>query len=135
MPWRYLGLTLILVTIPLGRFVALVTYRGPPVDMSLFTPPPHSDPEGRLAMGYPLPLACADPWSLELIKGISDTLAFELIEKRREILAAAAREPATSSLKRAHGVGDKVAPKLLRYLSLTERCQDSNELKLFDPES
>ena len=133
MTWRYTGLTLILVTIPIGRFISLITQGAPPVEASLLTPPPFSDPEGRLAMGYQLPLACANAWSLELIKGISDTLAFELIEKRREILAAATREPSISALKRAHGVGDKVAPKLLRYLSLTERCQDSNELKLFKP--
>ena len=84
-------------------------------------------------MGYQLPLACANVWSLELIKGISDTLAFELIEKRREILIAATRESPESAIQRAHGVGEKVAPKLLRYLSVTERCHDPNQMELFAP--
>lgn len=84
-------------------------------------------------MGYPLPLACANVWSLELIKGISDTLALELIDKRREIVAAATREAPHSALQRAHGIGDKVANKLLRYISVTERCHDESPVEFFKP--
>jgi Holliday junction resolvasome RuvABC DNA-binding subunit len=73
-------------------------------------------------MGLTLPLACADMWSLELLKGVSDTLALELIEKRYEIMRAAVATSDLEAIKRAHGIGEKTAGKLLEYLDLRERC-------------
>ena len=73
-------------------------------------------------MGERLPLACADISSLELIKGISDTLAFELLAKRYDIMRAAVDTDDRNAIQKAHGVGAKTAEHLVRYLDLTTRC-------------
>jgi len=74
-------------------------------------------------MGLKLPLACANVWSVELIKGVSDTLALELIDKRFEIMRAAFNGSQIDAIQRARGVGAKTAQQLLRYLDLTGRCE------------
>ena len=73
-------------------------------------------------MGEKLPLACADISSLELIKGISDTLAFELLAKRYDIMRAAFDGNDYEAIQKARGVGVKTGEYLLRYLDLTTRC-------------
>ena len=73
-------------------------------------------------MEYKLPLLCANVWSLELLKGISDTLAFEIVAKRFEIARSVRSEGHLNALQHAHEIGDKTAVKRLPYLELTERC-------------
>jgi Holliday junction resolvasome RuvABC DNA-binding subunit len=82
-------------------------------------------------MGEKLPLECADISSLELIKGISDTLAFELLSKRYEIMRAAFQETRVKALQRAHGIGEKTAEKLLTYLDLTARCSGTEPYEVW----
>jgi len=82
-------------------------------------------------MGLKLPLECADMWSLELLKGISDTLALELLDRRYEIMSAAFTGSQIEALKKAHGVGDKTGEKLLRYLELRERCESPNAFEVW----
>ncbi len=82
-------------------------------------------------MGYRLPIECANVWSLELIKGFSDTLAMELLDKRFEIMRAALDEPHLDALRRARGIGDKTAELFLRYLDLTERCTTTDRLLMW----
>lgn len=99
---------------------------------SWLIPPSHEDPESRLAMGEKLPLACADISTLELIKGISDTLAFELLEKRYEIMRAARDGSHLEAIQRAHGVGKKTGEKLLKYLDLTTRCSITDRYEVWE---
>ncbi len=82
-------------------------------------------------MGHKLPLACADMWALELLKGVSDTLALELIDKRYEIIRASFNTSPVEAIKKAHGIGDKTATKLLEYLDLQERCHISEPYEMW----
>lgn len=134
MTWRYLGLSLIITVISLAAQLSHLVIRLEPVPQSWLTPPGHEDPEGRLALGLKLSLACADMWSLELLKGVSDTLAFELLEKRDEILRASRKESESSALQRAHGVGEKKAQALLKHLSLKEQCSNDQPYSEWPPE-
>ena len=132
MSWRYSGLTLIIILAlglaHCGRVVA-GTEKVPP---SWLTPPSHNDPESRLAMGEKLPLRCADISSLELIKGISDTLAFELLERRYEIMRAALQGSHVEAIQKAQGVGDKTAEKLLPYIDLTAPCSVTERYEVWE---
>ena len=131
MAWRYTGLSiLILLSFAALRIPPLL---APPlkVDPSWLIPPSHDDPEGRLAMGLKLPLECANVWSVELIKGVSDTLAFELLDKRFAIMLAAFKGSQTEAIQKAHGIGEKTAEQLLKYLDLTERCEVQEKLEMW----
>jgi hypothetical protein len=131
MSWRYTGLSILLILVTV--LVRLPSLMPPPSDIpqAWLDPPSHEDPEGRLAMGLKLPLECADMWSLELLKGISDTLALELLDRRYEIMSAAFTGSQIEALKKAHGVGDKTGEKLLRYLELRERCESPNAFEVW----
>lgn len=86
-------------------------------------------------MGQKLPIACADVWSLELIKGISDPLAVELIEKRFDIMRAALNGSHQEAIQKARGIGDKTGERLLQYLALTERCETHENLEIWKKEN
>jgi hypothetical protein len=132
MSWRHTALSLLILLCFLTTRMYLLLSPPPPIEPSWFIPPPHDDPEGRLAMGFKLPLSCADVWSLELLKGVSDTLAFELVAKRYEIMRAALNESPAAALGKARGIGDTTAAKLLKYLDLTERCEISEEFEVWN---
>ena len=80
-----------------------------------------NDAESKFALGHRLDLATVDVYALELIPGISDTLAFKMIAKRSEInetaqyLTPSARH---RSLEIIHGIGKKTAQKLADYLEV-----------------
>jgi hypothetical protein len=123
MLWRYTGLCVLILLTFLGVRISSFFSPSPRFDPAWLNPPVHDDPEGRLAIGLKLPLACANVWSVELIKGVSDTLALELIDKRFEIMRAAFNGSQMDAIQRARGVGAKTAQQLLRYLDLTGRCE------------
>lgn len=122
MSWRYTGLSIILILAAVAARIPSLIPSRETIPTAWLEPPAYDDPEGRLAMGFKMPLECADMWSLELLKGVSDTLALELIDKRYEIMRASFTTSDVDAIKRAHGVGDKTATKLLEYLDLQERC-------------
>lgn len=124
MTWRYSILSLLIIVIALARALTLILRAPQEVPHEWLAVPPHSDPEGRLAMGQRIALACADHSALILIKGVSDTLAEELLSKRIEIIEAADEVGEEAALQRARGVGKKTAAKLVRAISLTERCEE-----------
>lgn len=88
-----------------------------------FTPPPDASAETLLAMGEKIPFPCADMSDLLLIPGLSDKSAAALIEKREEILAHAAAAPPgdVRAFTLVHGIGEKRAAILGRYLSFEQR--------------
>jgi len=131
MSWRYTGLSVLILLAFLGVRISLVLSPPPTVDPAWLIPPSHDDPEGRLAMGLKLPLECANIWSLELIKGISDTLALEVLDKRFDIMRAAFNGSQTEAIQRARGIGEKTAEQLLRYIDLTERCEVQERLEMW----
>lgn len=100
-------------------------------------PPPSltstQDPESLLASGQKLAFQCADMWTLELIPGISDTLATELLKERSSILRAARHEAPEVALQRARGVGSAKGRELSRFISLESACSESELFEDFAP--
>lgn len=81
-----------------------------------------ADAETLLAFGAQIPLACADMSDLELIPGVSDKLAQELLDKRERIIAHARDHSPHVALQIAHGVGVRKAEVLSSLLSLEDAC-------------
>ncbi len=80
------------------------------------------DHESRYALGHELSFRKIGIAELELIPGVSDTLAQRLIGAKQEILYQAARLPRDQrwrALMLIHGVGKKTAIKLGSYLDLS----------------
>jgi len=96
--------------------------------------PTPTDAESELATGDRIPLGCADISSLELIPGISDTIAISLIEKREEIQHSFEKTSLESSLQIARGIGPKNASKIARYLDVERPCTQADSYRLFSPE-
>lgn len=127
MGWRFTALALLILSVVASRLLVGATLR---VLRPTRNPPQFlvaADAESMLAMGDKLPLACADMASLELIVGVSDTLATELLAKRKEILRVAQRTNMHVALQVARGVGEKTATNLTKFLSATakETCPNT----------
>ena len=81
---------------------------------------PVSYAEQQFALGRKIPLSSADLYDLELIPGVADNLASNIIEKRSQIILEDQLKTKNSrklSFEMIHGVGNKTAEKLARYLS------------------
>jgi len=124
MTWRFAALSLLITLGVLTRFVSERAFEANlnsspyPVNVS------PSDPESLLATGATLPLACADMWSLQLITGVSDRMAEELLLKRERIIAAAETRPLADALQLARGIGKKTGVTLAKLLSTERVCRD-----------
>ena len=80
--------------------------------------PKGADSETRLAMGHTISLESADMVDLELIPGISDTLAEELISDKDRLAELAKKIPKEEALETVKGIGEAKAKTIGRYLSL-----------------
>lgn len=134
MSWRYAGISLILTIPTITAVVPGLLADDEGISPTWLREPPFTELESRLAMGLPMPLACADASDLELLKGVSDTLAFELIKERQTILQAASRGSPSDALQLVHGVGPKTAEKLARYLDLVHVCTKKHPHDLWPKE-
>lgn len=117
---RYRGLAALLCLVIALRHVAAVYSAQPP---ALGGKPWTSvrDAESRLAAGKRIELCRAGMFELELIAGIADALAFEILRKKRAVLAAARALPPGArhrALELVHGIGRKRAQSLSRHLAL-----------------
>ena len=101
---------------------------------SIHVSPIPTDAESELAAGGRIPLGCADISSLELIPGISDTIAISLLEKREAIQLAFRKTSIESSLQIARGIGPKNASKIARYLDGERQCVQGESYHFFSPE-
>ncbi len=89
-------------------------------------------PESRIAAGLRFSFAEADLISLELIPGVSDTLATNLLARRKEIERAGCQHmPAAIAFETAHGVGPVMAKTLTQYLELP--CSEPEQERLNHP--
>ncbi|MBX7137507.1 MAG: hypothetical protein K1X83_05935 [Oligoflexia bacterium] len=79
--------------------------------------------ETTLALGQKLLLSAASIYELELIKGVSDTLAFK-IERAKAQLTICEKKSARSPLQAIKGIGQKTAQKLEQHLELG--CESIN---------
>jgi hypothetical protein len=100
--------------------------REQPVKETWLYPAVDADAETLLAFGARIPLACADIADLELIPGISDRLALELLENRARIIAHAESTSEREALQLAHGVADRTADKLASFISLEDSCHQGD---------
>jgi hypothetical protein len=81
------------------------------------------DPESLLAQGGRLPLACADMFALELVPGVSDSLASELLRAGPRIINAAQKgHSQQAALQIAKGVGVQKSHILTRFISVDGPC-------------
>ena len=132
MTQRTFALTILLILASLSRLLsgfAPLPFSGREQRAS----EPLIDAESLLASGQPLPLTCADRSSLELIPSISDKTASELLERRRDILRASRERSLEESLQLARGIGEKTAPRLARYLTLTGPCEGADHYVPLSP--
>lgn len=92
------------------------------------------DPETLLALGERLPLGCADVASLEMISGVSDLLAFGLIEHSGDLIQSVdGGASELDAIKRIRGVGERTGVRLLKYVTL-RRCGGYNSAPQVDPQ-
>jgi len=127
MTWRYSGLALICLLVSLlpGTFDAIVRACAHPRDPVEGYNDVHEDAESVFARGEKLPLRCADVSTLEMIRGIADTLAFQLVATRERVQVAHERgESEVAALQHVHGVGPATAALLARYIRLEGVCQE-----------
>ena len=124
MHWRYCGLAIVLVAFCCARFLANTLLPGSNaqdrdgIDLS-----GDSDPESRLAQGMRVSLHCIDVATLEMLNGVSDKLAFGLVDKRGNLLTM--RQHGISemqALQTVHGVGAVKAKELTRYIRVDGSC-------------
>jgi hypothetical protein len=134
MSWRFAGISLILAIPTIAAIIPGRLRTQEPIPPEWLQEPPATDPESRLAMGTKLPLACADISSLELLKGVSDKLATELINSRSSILEKARTSSPFEALQLAHGIGSRTSLSLLRYLEVGEKCKGSDPYEPWPPE-
>ena len=79
------------------------------------------EPENRLAFGLKLDLNSASLFGLELIPGLGDKLAGDLIKKRDKIYQSSLALPEETrhrAFELAHGIGPKTSRKIEPYLEV-----------------
>ena len=129
---RALSLTLIGTLLCYQLLFSYVAIEGP---RHLSAKTIANDPESLLAQGKKLPLATADIYALELIPGISDTLAHKIIATRLAVHSVSSfLRPSTKhrAFEVIHGVGPKTAKKLSHYLD-PESATVANKLLINVP--
>ncbi len=83
--------------------------------------PKYENAEAAFALEQRIVFSRASIYELELIPGISDTLAFRIEAARPAILSAAAGESSKTrhlAFTTVHGIGEEIAQKLNKYLEL-----------------
>lgn len=128
MQLSFRSFSLVAALILFGRWGAATIIQNPPLHSPLEEASPNA--ESRLAAGEKIPFSAAGVYELELIPGISDSLAFRLLEKKAAVLELAAQLPSgerSRALLIIHGVGDKTARHLIDYLSLEARESRATE--------
>ncbi len=131
---HYLSLCVVILIFLVLRYLVAghISFPNPPLSRpSVFQP---QDSESLLARGKRLWLITADLYSLELLSGISDSLAHEIIKSKRDVSAHAVwkvKKAPDNPLEYVHGIGEKRAKKFSRYLSVF-REGNSESTKTYD---
>jgi hypothetical protein len=82
------------------------------------------DPETLFARGDKLALACVDVSNIELIRGISDSLAFEIVAARRRIEDAyASTRSEQEAFQQVRGVGPATSMLLTKFIVIQGPCR------------
>lgn len=116
----YLSLLLLLALYRLTQLISPLFPAPQDILPEIITaPPPISNTEQQFALGNKIKLSDADLYDLELIPGVSDTLGMNILVARHKIIAASNNKNSRLKInpfELAHGVGEKTASKLERYL-------------------
>jgi hypothetical protein len=132
MKWRYSGLVLVLIALAVlprsaASLAELMGFVDEPSPLTY-----QSDIESILATGQRVPLECFDISTLELLRGVSDTLALKILESREEVRKAFNRGASEEdALQRIRGVGPATARTLARYIRLDGECLNQPTFQLF----
>ncbi len=121
----------LLVLMLVIRAACVILERPVHIPAEWLSPRIADDAETLLAFGAPIPLACADMSDLELIPGVSDSVATELLEKRDRIIAHARENSAYAALQLARGIGVRKAELLSPLLSLEDACHQGDTYEPF----
>lgn len=123
--WRTLGITcLALLLLTLREGVTSIFLVSPASPQTLETSSLR-DAESFFAAGLQLPIGCARVTDLELISGISDTIARTLLRSREEDRSSSSMPAFRERLLSVKGVGPKLADSLLSFLSPISPCPES----------
>ena len=122
--WRSIALASILMSVVAVRdLMECLAHRSPPLSApSLPSQLPHYNAESHFARGLPFPLSCATVTDLELLRGITDRLAHNMIQNRAQVASTAKIHGATSALTAIRGIGHATAQNLQQYLSVDAAC-------------
>ncbi len=112
----------ILIALLLSSYAWRTLTPPPPLPAQWLSIPLDADAETVLAAGGQIPLACADIAQLELISGISDTLAAQILADRASVVAAAPEQGTEAALSLVHGIGPAKAAQIARHVSLADGC-------------
>lgn len=118
---RFVVLMLVCLAISLYRAMIPMERPEPVSPLEVARLLREGDAESLLALGRPIPLSQANIFDLELISGVSDTMASRIIEKKGEILTQASILPPDRkwlALTLVHGIGAKNGRKLARSIAL-----------------
>jgi len=118
----YLYLSILLTLLLVVRVYITTSYHLPTLTPLLIS----NDPESKLARGEMLRFSKITPLALELLPGISTTLADAIYSKKEEILRhAKSLEPHEQykAFEIVHGIGPKTAQKLSQYLALEPQAK------------
>jgi hypothetical protein len=110
--------TALLLVLYIGRVVT----PGPAVPATWLFPPRDSDAETLLAFGAQIPLACADVSQLELLPGVSESVAAEILGAYEEIRTVAAESGPEAAFTRVYGIGPAKAAGLARDVAVSGEC-------------
>ena len=83
----------------------------------------HGDAESLLAQGRRLPLLCSAAEDLELLPGVTDRVAGELLAAAKELARIAPRLGEQEALLNVHGIGPQRAPFFAQHLDLAQECE------------
>jgi hypothetical protein len=130
--WRYSGLVLLLLLVSLVpqtmQYVLPERLRINSNLRPLALLP--TDAESIFARGDRLPLTCTDVSTLEMIRGISDGLAFQLVAARERVVNAYLQgEEDVIALQRVHGIGPATAERLLGFIRLDGYCAEPHRFE------
>lgn len=122
MRWRILSLTSLLgIAVILrdgGSFVVSRTLH-PLLNTARLN---RNDAESLLAQGRPLSLLCSSAQDLELLLGVTDRVASELLREAESLVRLAPVIGEEAAFERVHGIGPKRAAFFATHLSLNNSC-------------
>jgi|688.fasta_scaffold21971_7 hypothetical protein len=128
MRWRIISLaSLLSITIALSDCSRFVAARSSHPLLSAARRS-HTDAESLLAQGRLLPLLCSNANDLELLPGVTDRVAGELLASADTLARLTPELAPQDALLHVHGIGPKRAAFFAEHLDLSASCRGRSHL-------